>query len=400
MAEFLMPSLGADMESGKLVTWLVKPGQQVKRGDLVCVVETQKGAIDVEIFENGTIAELLVQPGTEVPVGTPLALLQREGETLPPARAAAPAVAPAAPAPPAAGMAPAEAPRPVASPGAHGPRASPAARNAARELGVDLAAVTGTGLSGAITLGDVERAAAARAAAPARPAPAPAAAAPSDRAAGMRQAIAAAMSRSKREIPHYYLRAQSDIGRAIEWLRAENDRRGVADRVLPAALLLKAVAVACKRYPDMNGFFTGGTFHPAPDVHLGVAISLKDGLVAPALHSVADKPLVEVMRELSDLIQRARRGGLRSSELADSTITVTSLGDNGVDEVFGIIFPPQVALVGIGRIVERPCIRDGQIVARPTVQLSLSADHRVSDGIRGALFLSAIDRLLQEPEAL
>ena len=404
MAEFLMPSLGADMESGKLVSWLVKPGQEVKRGDLVCVVETQKGAIDVEIFESGTIVELLVQPGTEVPVGTPLALLQRAGETLEAVRAGSPrpaaapaaAVAPSAPAAPAA-----EAPRPAPSGEGRHPRASPAARNAARELGVDLATLTGTGLGGAITLQDVERAASAPARpAPPAPAPAPAAAAPAERATGMRQAIAAAMSRSKREIPHYYLRLQSDVGRAIEWLRAANDRRSVADRVLPAALLLKAVAVACKRYPDMNGFFTGGTFRPAPDVHLGVAISLKDGLVAPALHSVADKPLVEVMRELSDLIQRARRGGLRSSELSDSTITVTSLGDNGVDEVFGIIFPPQVALVGIGRIVERPCIREGQIVPRPTVQLSLAADHRVSDGIRGALFLNAIDRLLQEPEGL
>jgi pyruvate dehydrogenase E2 component (dihydrolipoamide acetyltransferase) len=392
MAEFLMPSLGADMESGTLVSWTVKPGQQVKRGDIVCVVETQKGAIDVEIFQDGTIAELLVQPGTEVPVGTPLALLQCEGETLAPAPArVAEAKAAAAAAPAAAGPAP---PAPGAiAPAAQGrgPRASPAARNAARELGVDLASLTGTGLSGAITLQDVERAAAAR------PAQAPA---PADRGLAMRQAIAAAMSRSKREIPHYYLRTQTDLGRAVEWLRAENGRRSVADRLLPVALLLKAVALAARRYPEMNGFFTGGAFQPAPDVHLGIAISLKDGLVAPALHSVPDKPLGVLMRELSDLIQRARRGGLRSSELADSTLTVTSLGDNGVDSVLGIIFPPQVSLVGIGRIAERPCVRDGQVVARPTVDLSLSADHRASDGIRGALFLGAIDRLLQQPEAL
>ena len=411
MAEFLMPSLGADMESGTLVSWLVKPGQQVKRGDLVCVVETQKGAIDVEIFESGTIVELLVQPGTEVPVGKPLALLQREGETLapPPTRApAAPAVVTPAAAAAVSTPAAAAGTTTIAAPAeGRGPRASPAARNAARELGVDLKAVTGSGLGGAITLQDVERAAAARppaqAAGPAAPAarlPGPAAAPPPDRRAGMRQAIAAAMSRSKREIPHYYLHTQTDLGQAMEWLRKENERRSVADRLLPVALLLKAVALAARRYPEMNGFFTDGAFHAAPDVHLGVAISLKDGLIAPALHSVADKPLGDLMRELSDLIQRARRGGLRSSELADSTLTVTSLGDNGVDAVFGVIFPPQVSLVGIGRIAERPCVRDGQVVARPTVDLSLSADHRVSDGIRGALFLGAIDRLLQEPEGL
>jgi pyruvate dehydrogenase E2 component (dihydrolipoamide acetyltransferase) len=388
MAEFLMPSLGADMEAGTLVAWMVKPGQQVKRGDIVCVVETQKGAIEVEIFENGTITELLVQPGTEVPVGKPLALLQREGETLLPApRVPVPVPAPEVAATVAAAVLP-----PV--PGeARGPRASPAARNAARELGIDLAAVTGTGLSGAITREDVERAAAARPAAAAVPA------APR-RATGMRQAIATAMARSKREIPHYYLRTQIDLGRAMVWLRAENERRSVADRLLPAALLLKTVALAARRFPEMNGFYVDGTFRPAAEVHLGVAISLKDGLVAPALHSVPDKPLGDLMRELSDLIQRARRGGLRSSELADSTLTVTSLGDNGVDSVFGIIFPPQVSLVGLGRIAERPCVRDGNVVVRPTVDLSLSADHRASDGLRGSLFLAAIDRLLQEPEAL
>lgn len=392
-----MPSLGADMEAGTLVAWMVKPGQQVKRGDIVCVVETQKGAIEVEIFESGTITELLVQPGTEVPVGKPLALLRREGEA-------------AAPAPPAPAPAPAPAivtkvespvaPTPVAE--GRGPRASPAARNAARALGVDLSAVTGTGLGGAITREDVEHAAAARpgpAAVPAAPAVSAAPAA-SQRATGMRQAIAAAMARSKREIPHYYLGTRSDLGRAMEWLRAENGRRTVADRLLPVALLLKAVALAARRFPEMNGFYLDGTFRPSAEVHLGVAISVKDGLVAPALHSVPEKPLGELMRELSDLIQRARRGGLRSSELADSTLTVTSLGDNGVDSVSGIIFPPQVSLVGLGRIAERPCVRDGAVVVRPTVDLSLSADHRASDGLRGSLFLSAIDRLLQEPEAL
>ncbi|MGZ6123410.1 MAG: dihydrolipoamide acetyltransferase family protein [Myxococcales bacterium] len=388
MAEFLMPSLGADMEAGTLVAWMVKPGQEVKRGDIVCVVETQKGAIEVEIFESGTITELLVQPGTEVPVGKPLALLRREGETL----AAAPPVSPPAPPPAVARKVETPALPAVAAEG-HGPRASPAARNAARALGVDLAAVTGTGLGGAITREDVEHAAAARPAAagvPAAPKPA----------TGMRQAIAAAMARSKREIPHYYLGTRSDLGRAREWLRAENERRTVADRLLPVALLLKAVALAARQFPEMNGFYVDGAFRPSAEVHLGVAISLKDGLVAPALHSVPDKPLGDLMRELSDLIQRARRGGLRSSELADSTLTVTSLGDNGVDSVFGIIFPPQVSLVGLGRIAERPCVRDGNVVVRPTVDLSLSADHRASDGLRGSLFLAAIDRLLQQPEAL
>ncbi len=382
MADFCMPSLGADMEAGKLVTWLVRPGQAVKRGDLVCVVETQKGAIDVEIFQDGTVAELLVEPGTEVPVGTPLARISVAGE--------APAASPAKPAPPPPPAAPTPAPAAPPPRERRGPRASPAARNAAQTLHVDLASVAGTGPDGAITLADVERAAATRSA------PAPAAERPS----AMRQAIAAAMSRSKREIPHYSLAMRVDLARLIAWLRGENERRAVADRILPAAPLLKAVALAAKKFPEMNGFFKDGAFQPAPDVHVGVAISLKDGLVAPALRSIAEKPLGVVMGELSDLIQRARKGGLRSSELSDSTLTVTSLGDNGADSVAGIIFPPQVSLVGFGRILDRPCAVDGQCVVRPTVDLSLAADHRVSDGIAGSRFLSAIDRLLQQPEAL
>jgi len=364
MAEFRMPSLGADMEAGTLVEWLVKPGQSVKRGDIVCVVETQKGAIEVEIFESGTVAELLVQPGTEVPVGTVLALVRGEGEPELPAREqpAAPAAQPAPPPPP----------PPVARRPGGGPRASPAARNAAQVLGVDLAGVQGSGPGGAITLADVERAAA-----QAKPKP------EARRTSGMRQAIAAAMSRSKREIPHYYLSTRVDLGRALAWLRAENERRSVADRLLPVVLMLKASGLAARRFPNINGFFVDGEFRAAPDVHLGVAISLKDGLVAPALHSVPDKPLGLLMSELSDLIQRAR-----SSELADPTLTVTSMGDNGAESVFGVIFPPQVALVGFGRIAEGH------------VNLSLSADHRVSDGLSGSTFLTAIDRLLQKPEEL
>ena len=385
MADFCMPSLGADMEAGTLVRWLVQPGQKVSRGDLVCVVETQKGAIDVEIFVSGTVAELLVAPGSEVPVGTPLARIAVEGEAAAP-RAAAPVPAAPAPSAPAPSAPPPPAPAPELH-ARHGPRASPAARNAAAVLHVDLEKVTGTGPGGAIVVADVEKAAAS---------PQPAVRAPTP----MRQAISAAMARSKREIPHYYLSLRVDLSRTIAWLRAQNEQRSVADRVLPVAPLLKAVALAAKRQPELNGFYKDGAFQPAPGVHLGVAISLKDGLVAPALHSVDEKPLPDLMSELSDLIQRARRGGLRSSELSDSTLTVTSLGDNGADSVAGIIFPPQVALVGFGRIAERVCAIDGAIAVHPTVDLTLAADHRVSDGLTGSRFLAAIDRLLQEPEKL
>jgi pyruvate dehydrogenase E2 component (dihydrolipoamide acetyltransferase) len=266
---------------------------------------------------------------------------------------------------------------------------------------VDLAAVRGTGPGGAVTMADLEGAA--RAAPPPTAAPPPAAA-PSPASAApppIRQAIAAAMARSKREIPHYYLGAEIELSRALGWLRAENERRPVTERLLPVALLLRAVALAVREVPEVNGFYVDGAFRPSAAVHLGVAISLRrGGLVAPALHDVDRKPVGEVMRDLNDLVLRTRGGGLRSSELADATLTVTSLGDLGVAAVYGVIYPPQVALVGFGKVQDRPWVEAGQVAVRPVVQATLSGDHRVSDGIRGALFLSAVERLLQAPEGL
>jgi pyruvate dehydrogenase E2 component (dihydrolipoamide acetyltransferase) len=411
MAEFCMPSLGADMEAGTLVEWKVQAGGAVKRGDIVAVVDTDKGAIDIEIWEDGVLAEILVQPGTKVPVGTVLARVRGAAEAATPAAGAAPP--PAAPPPRREAEAPVPAPAAAPPAPAEGParaRASPAARAKARELGVDLASVKGTGPGGAVTLADIEAAAgeparAAPAVAPAAPAaakgaPAPAPAPPSA-AAGMRQAIAAAMARSNREIPHYYLGLDVDLSRALAWLARENQRRPVTERLLSVALLLKAVALGVREVPEVNGFYTDGAFRRAGSVHLGVAISLRQGgLIAPALHDVDRKDLGEIMRGLNDLVARTRRGGLRSSELSDATLTVTSLGDMGVGAVYGVIYPPQVALVGFGRILERPWAAGGKVEARPLVTATLSGDHRVSDGIRGAQFLAAVDRLLQSPEAL
>ena len=395
-----MPSLGADMEAGTLVEWRVRPGQAVSRGEVVAVVETDKGAIDVEIWEDGVVEEIRVEPGSRVPVGTVLALVRAKGEAAgpspaapSPARAPAPGPAPAAAAPSAAPAAPA----PAAAPAAGRVRASPAARARARELGVDLAALAGTGPGGAISVADVESAGA-RAAAPAKAA-APAAAPAAARTGGMRQAIAAAMGRSKREIPHYYLGAQVDLARALSWLAAENARRPVTERLLPAVLFLKAVARAIRVVPEVNGFYVDGAFRQSEAVHLGVAISLRQGgLIAPAIHDVDRKDLGTLQRELNDLVARARGGGLRSSELSDATLTVTSLGDLGVAEVFGVIYPPQVALVGIGRVADRPWVVEGRLEVRPVVTVSLSGDHRVTDGVRGAQFLNAVEKQLAAPE--
>jgi pyruvate dehydrogenase E2 component (dihydrolipoamide acetyltransferase) len=402
MGEFRMPSLGADMEIGKLVEWLVVPGQRVRRGDIVAMVETQKGLFEVEIFTDGVMGELLVQPGQTVPVGTILATMDNgaagagEGATAMPPPAAAPAAAEPAAKPPAQ---PAAASR-IAS--------SPSARQLARELGIDLATVTGTGPHGAIGRGDVE--AAARAAGrlpapgePAEPSPAPASAkpAPSAAAAAMRQAIAAAVSRSNREIPHYYLETEIDLSKPLQWLKEENRKRSMRERILPVALLVKATALALREVPELNGFWQNDQLEVRQDIHIGFAVALRQGgLIAPAVHHVDQLGVDEVMQRLADLIERTRGGHLRSSELTDATVSVTSLGDRGVRTVYGVIYPPQVALVGFGRISERPWAENGLLGVRRCVTATLAADHRATDGHQGALFLEALTRHLHLPEAL
>jgi pyruvate dehydrogenase E2 component (dihydrolipoamide acetyltransferase) len=271
---------------------------------------------------------------------------------------------------------------------------SPLARRRAHELGLDLAAVE-PGPDGVVHAAQVE---AAKAAKPAKPREA---AAPADAQAAMRRAIAAAMSKSKREIPHYYLAHTIDLGRAMEWLQAENEARPVPERLLYGVLLLKAVAKALREVPELNAHWTGESAPPLERVHLGVAISLrKGGLIAPAIHDADQKSLGKLMAAFKDLVKRTRAGAIRGSELTDATVTVTSLGERGVETVYPIINPPQVAMVGFGKVVERPWVVDGEVVPRPTITVTLAADHRVSDGHRGGLFLAAIERLLQSPEDL
>jgi pyruvate dehydrogenase E2 component (dihydrolipoamide acetyltransferase) len=426
MVQFLMPSLGADMEAGKLVEWMVKPGDRVKRGDIVAVVETQKGAIEIEIFEKGSVERLLVNLGTTVPVGTPLALIRAEGEPAavearPPGAAAAateivppakirpaaeiPRPPPSAPAPRIAAAPPPQAPKVAAAPppppvapvpaAAGRVRASPAARRLAESIGVDLAQVKATGPEGAIVRADVERGS--------RPgvavaAPKPARGFDLD---AMRVAIAAAMARSKREIPHYYLEDRVDVTAAQDWLARANASRPPDARLLMGALATKAVAVAAARHRAFNGFFRDGRFEAAASVHIGVAVAIRGGgLVAPAIHDAARITLDELMNQMRDLVARVRAGRIRSSEIADPTITISSLGERGVEALYGVIYPPQVAIIGFGKVAARPWVVEDRVVPRPVVAITLAADHRVSDGHAGALFLAEIGRLLEEPEKL
>jgi pyruvate dehydrogenase E2 component (dihydrolipoamide acetyltransferase) len=389
-----MPSLGADMEAGTLVEWLVKPGDRVKRGDIVAVVETQKGAIEIEIFETGQVEQILVDIHSKVPVGTPLAWIRTELEAK--AGVAAPKLVarPAAIAEaPARGLS--QVPPPARLTGivldeVGRVRVSPAARRLAQERGIDLATVAGSGPAGAVVRADIERSLGAE----------------KKRPVGldldaMRAAIAAAMARSKREIPHYYLEHRVDVTACEQWLTRTNATRPPDERLLMGALMLKSVALATRRFPVFNGFYRDGKYEPASAVHVGMAIAIRGGgLAAPALRDADRLALDELMARMRDLVQRMRAGRIRSSEIADATITVSSLGERGVEALYGIIYPPQVAIVGFGKIVARPWLVDGAIGPRSIVAITLAADHRVSDGHAGALFLAEIGGQLQEPDKL
>lgn len=409
MADFVMPTLGSDMTEGTLIEWKKKAGDRVVKGEIIAEVETEKAAIEVESFHTGILEQLLAKPGETVPVGTVMALIREEGDQASPAvqsPARPPRLEKGSPKEPVLSLPPAPPPMaaPTTEPGRL--RISPAARKLAGELGVDPAAVQGTGQDGAITRDDVLRVAEARGQRPeargeeAIP-PLATSAETGDRKARMRQTIAAAMARSKREIPHYYLSTTIDMGRALRWITEENLKRPVTDRLLYGVLLIKAVALALRQVPELNALWKDSAAIQSLDIHVGVAVSLRQGgLIAPAIHNTDKRSLGELMSHFQDVVKRARAGTLRSSELSDPTITVTSLGEQGVETVFGVIYPPQVALVGFGKVVERPWVFEGQVVSRPVVTASLSADHRVTDGHRGGVFLSTVDRLLQEPGQL
>jgi pyruvate dehydrogenase E2 component (dihydrolipoamide acetyltransferase) len=304
----------------------------------------------------------------------------------------------------------------------HRLRISPLARKVAAELGVDLSTVQGTGENGAISRADIEAAARAKQAAPyveAKPAappvvkaqptlpPAPEKAAvpekpaAADFATAMRQAIARAMARSNRDIPHYYLQQRIDLSKALKWLEAENQKRSIKDRILPVVLLIKAVAKGLTQVPALNAYYLDDRHQPQEGIHIGFAIALRQGgLITPAIHNADLKSSDELMEALRDLIMRTRAGRLRGSEMTDATITLTNLGDLGVETVYGVIYPPQVALVGFGKISDQPWVENGMIGIRPVLMATLAGDHRATDGRTGAQFLDILNQLLQEPEKL
>lgn len=461
--EFKMPSLGADMTEGILTAWNVEVGDTVESGDVICEVETNKGDIDVEIWESGTVRELRVEPGEKLPVGEVLAVLdtadKEQGQKQQPEEPKQePAKEPEEPTkqPPKESSDDRRRP-PTRMPDAADMRvpegivATPAARRRSAELGLNLESIAGTGVEGSVTADDVEQAHRRQEPSPEQQDPGkkqhPRVTPVARRMArkqgvdldeltgsgphgairredveaalehgetrrrkpderrdpmeGMREAIATAMARSKREIPHYYLHETIPMTRPTEWVADYNAERPPSERLLVGVLVLKAVALACREFPEMNGFFEDDRFRRSDDINPGFAISMRQGgVIPPAVHNADEKSVSELMDDVRNLVERVRRGKLRSSQVTDATITLTSLGELGVEAVYGVIYPPQVAIVGVGRITERVFAEENMIGTRPTTTMTLSGDHRVSDGIAGARFLSTIAELLQCPEEL
>ncbi len=373
MYEFKMPALGAEMTNGTLLEWKVKTGDRIKAHDIIALIDTDKAAIEVESFRGGIVENLIAKPGDKVPVGTVLAHIREseEAEISPTEKKEEHAERKEEHA--------AEEKVQQPLPPSQKIKISPLARRLAQELHVDISQVQGTGPAGSIVEDDIKKASSAKPAT-----------AITDHAASMQKVIAAAMAKSKREIPHYYLSYEIDLNKALGWLEKYNQEHSIAERILSAALLVKAVAQALKKHPEFNGYFINGEFKPSDAVHMGFAISLRGGgLIAPALLNADSLNLVETMKNLTDLVARTRTGKLRDRELSDPTITITNLGDYGVDSVLGVIYPPQVALIGFGKIS-----------SKNTTILTLSADHRVSNGLSGSRLLTTINQFLQEPEKM
>ena len=410
MGIFKMPSLGADMESGTLMEWKVKEGDEIKKDQVIAEVESDKGVIEVEVFEEGIVDKLLVAAGTKCDVGTPIALIRNEeesseslqnalaqmtGEALPNTSKEPETKETDIDVPP-----PKEKPAPLKSTEAE-VKISPAARKKAEELGVDLEALSAKS-EGKIGVDEVEAAAAATHKTE-KPVPKSRkkSAASKSGSDGMRQAIAAAMSRSNAEIPHYYLSTSINMTPALNWLKTQNAKRSIKERILPAALVIRAVVKALETVPELNGFWKENALQISEVINPGIAIAKHEGgLVTPALLGAEKLDLDATMKALYELVTRTRSGKLRSSEITQQTIVITNLGDLGVEEVLGVIYPPQVALVGFGRIADAPWAEGDTLAVRKVMRATLAGDHRATDGRTGALFLNKLNTFLQQPEEL
>jgi pyruvate dehydrogenase E2 component (dihydrolipoamide acetyltransferase) len=405
LEDITMPSLGADMTEGTLTEWLIEEGEQVTSGDVIAVLETQKGAIDMEVYSSGTIAEILIEPVIEVPVGTVLARIAlneplQKNAISTPINVTTPNITKSKPATKIEKSIAVREQIKVSDANVTGVKGSPIVRRLAKEQQLELTDIKGSGPDGAILLNDLSALLKTKTKSEKnKPA--------NEAEQNMRNAIARAMAKSKQEIPHFYLSLELDLTNAQQWLQQQNQATPPEEHVLLLALLLKALANSLVKYPKLNGFYQdstsgqSGAFEQASAIHIGNVISLRQGgLVVPAIHDIDKLSINEVMQGVRDITERSRNGHLRSSELMDATITVTNMGERGADSVFGIIYPPQVAILGFGKIREVAKVVNEKVVMASALTISLSADHRVIDGMLAAKFMNYLAKQLQKPERL
>ncbi len=385
-----LPSLGADMDVGTVLEWRVSIGDHVERGDVIALVSTEKSDIDIESWDSGVVTELVASIGEEIAVGQPLLRLGGSAE----ATGGGPTGDGSADLPPEIARALQTAPpiRPSEQTASRRPMTSPLARRMAAERGVSLEGIKGTGPQGAIIAADLEIA-------NSGPRGAPSSAPPSDD--RMRQAIAERMTRSNSEIPHYHLERDIDMTPSLAWLATHNAGVSIAERLVPAALLACASAHAARVVGRLNGNWVDGRLEITETIDLALVISLRSGgLVTPTVVDADQLSPAEMMATMRDMVTGARKGQLRSRWMAPSSIAITNLGDNGADRVGGMIFPPHVALVGFGRISQRPWVVDDEVIPRHVVTASLAADHRATDGAEGSRFLAVVAEQLGHPESI
>ena len=405
----VMPQMGYDMREGTVVRWYKQEGETVDRGEVIADIETDKATVEFEAYTGGVLGRIVAEAGIAVPVGELIAIITEPGESVPEvaAPAASPAqAAPAAPAPAPSAVEP-EPPAAAAPASDGGVRASPIARRLARERGIDLSLVTGSGPNGRITERDVEN----YQAAPAAPEPAPAAAtpvpapiaAPADsriELSRMRQTIARVTSDSKSSAPHFYVTAEIDMGKAMALRRDVNDESDPENRVSVNDLMVKACALALARHPKFNSFFRGDHLEVHGAMNIGIAIALESGLILPGVSNCESKSLLQIAAATKDLIARANSGTLRNEEYSSTTFSISNMGMFDVESFTAIIYPPHAAILAVGSVKQQPVVRDGELTVGTMMKATLSTDHRVADGAEAAQFLMEIKRVLENPVSL
>ena len=417
MAELVnMPKLGFDMQEGQLVKWLKKPGDTVEKGEIIAEIESDKATVEVEAFTSGTVLELLVNEGDWVPIGAPIAVVGKAGESYdlaelgvtveevaeaeaqPVAGAAAAAPAPPEPAP--APAAPSDG-NGYSLPG--GVRASPLARRLAEEYGIDITKVQGSGPMGRVTRADVEAFRESALAAPPAAAPSyvPVQVGPESEEVPtprMRARIGARMVESKTTVPHFYVTTEVDMGAALALRKELNARRSDEEKISVNDLIVKAVALALREFPNLNSSFNGETIVRHNRVNVGIAVALDEGLMNVVSKDADVTPLTVMAKTHREMIARAREGKIRPEDVEGETFAVSNLGAFDVDHFIAIINPPDAAILAVGSAKQVPVVKeDGTLGVGWRMKATVSADHRVTDGAEAARFMQRIKEILEDP---